>query len=1168
MADPELDAAFIFCIAEDREGQIWVGTGDGLRCLDSNFRPKVIPRLEEEVRALLVDDHDILWIGMGGHGVGRFRDGAYEFLQRTDGLGSDYVNALAEDREGSLWIGTRGGVSQLTDVKFPTQPAAQDPLVRDALAVCASRQGGIWIGSRRGVTYFDPASRMRTTYGLETGIPDRYIKRVYEAGNGDLCLVCLMKTLAILSPETKLLAVYTNSDLIVGMAEDARGVVVSAGGELYRVGTNSLQPYAFTNGEKPPMYWILNLASGRDGVIWVASAGGIFRVKDGAYKQWAAAEGLSTPVLWICEDNEGVVWGATLRGVVRLKDNRISFIDRKYGLFDDNIYAVVPDDFGNLWVDSGRGIFSVSRQNVSDFAAGKTGRVACTVFNGMDSVKLADKTTQQERVACKTSDGRIWFPSANGVVMIDPAHIPINQVVPPVHIDLVKADGQSMARGEASTVPPGKGDLEFHFDASTFIAPQKARFRYRLEGYDKDWVDADDRRLAFYTNLKPGPYTFHVIAANADGVWNEHGDTIAISLRPHYYQTGWFDLLYGMLALAALGGSYAWRVRHLVHNQQVLQEKRDLLESEVQKRTAELAKSNAALQEEIAEHKRTEDKLKLFRALIEGTNDSIHVVDPATGRFLDVNESACRALGYTRDEHLALTVFDVVEIGREAFHATLAQAKNTGHATVEVLHRRKDGTKFPVEVSLSPVTIDREYLLAVVRDITERKQAEEALKYERDLLRALLDNSPDSIYFKDLESRLVKVSRSEIRNMHHVAVSRYREAHPPEDDDNLPPHLASLESFHEWAIGKTEAEFYGNERAAVFQQDEREIIRTGQPMIGKIERMICPDGSHNWHMTTKVPWRDQDGNIIGTFGTSRNISDLKAAEAEAEEAHKRLLEISRLAGMAEVATNILHNVGNVLNSVNVSAALVTDQLKKSQVSYLGKVAELLNEHAGDLAAFVATDKGRQLPGFLAHLAQCLASEQENAVQELESLRDNIEHINDIVAMQQNYAKIAGVTETVKVTELVEHALRMNAGALVRHDVQIIREFADVPMVTLEKHRVLQILVNLIRNAKYACDDSGREDKQVKVQVTHTGDRVRIALIDNGVGIPAENLSRIFNHGFTTRKGGHGFGLHSGALAAAELGGSLTVRSDGLGRGATFILELPINGASAEDSAHI
>jgi len=269
-----------------------------------------------------------------------------------------------------------------------------------------------------------------------------------------------------------------------------------------------------------------------------------------------------------------------------------------------------------------------------------------------------------------------------------------------------------------------------------------------------------------------------------------------------------------------------------------------------------------------------------------------------------------------------------------------------------------------------------------------------------------------------------------------------------------------------------------------------------------------------------------------------------------------LLETSRQAGMAEVATNVLHNVGNVLNSVNVSTAMLMDNNRNSKIPYLGKVVTLLNEHAADLSEFMATDpKGKQLPGYLGQLAQLLAREQQNAKKELELLRQNIDHIKDIVAMQQSYATISGVTETIKVCDLVEDALRMNASTLARHAVEIVREYTDLPPVNIEKHKVLQILVNLIRNAEYACDDSGRKDKQMKIRLSKTDARIQIAVIDNGVGIPPENLTHIFNHGFTTRKGGHGFGLHSGALAAKELGGSLTAHSNGPGTGATFVLEL-------------
>ena len=292
----------------------------------------------------------------------------------------------------------------------------------------------------------------------------------------------------------------------------------------------------------------------------------------------------------------------------------------------------------------------------------------------------------------------------------------------------------------------------------------------------------------------------------------------------------------------------------------------------------------------------------------------------------------------------------------------------------------------------------------------------------------------------------------------------------------------------------------------------------------------------------------------------REVEERKRGQAELENLHRQLLEASRRGGMAEIATNVLHNVGNVLNSVNVSASLVVESIKESKASSLAKVVALLGEHEQDLGTFITSDpKGKQLPAFLAQLSEHLLADQKATVQELDSLRANIEHIKEIVAMQQSYAMVAGVKEIVDITGLMEDSLRMNLGGLNRHKVDLVREFERVPPMNVEKHKILQILVNLVRNAKHACQDSARADKRLTVRVGRGDGRVKIAVSDNGVGIPTENLIRIFNHGFTTKKGGHGFGLHSGALAAKEMGGSLTVHSEGAGQGATFTLELPLTG---------
>jgi len=288
---------------------------------------------------------------------------------------------------------------------------------------------------------------------------------------------------------------------------------------------------------------------------------------------------------------------------------------------------------------------------------------------------------------------------------------------------------------------------------------------------------------------------------------------------------------------------------------------------------------------------------------------------------------------------------------------------------------------------------------------------------------------------------------------------------------------------------------------------------------------------------------------------------LLRAQAELQEAHEALVRASRQAGMAEVASSVLHNVGNVLNSVNVSANLLDERIQASKASGLARVAAMLKEQGEQLGSFIANDeRGKRLPSYLEQLSSQLLADREAALKELASLVKSVEHIKDIVRMQQSYATLGGVVESVAVADLVNDSVQLNSEAFSRHGVTLACEFEEVPAVTVDKHRVLQILVNLIRNAKYACDDSGRSDKRITIRVTRCALGAAIEVVDNGVGIPSENLPRIFRHGFTTRPGGHGFGLHSAALAAQELKGSLRAASDGPGCGATFRLELPITPA--------
>ncbi|WP_024618137.1 sensor histidine kinase [Pseudomonas kilonensis] len=289
---------------------------------------------------------------------------------------------------------------------------------------------------------------------------------------------------------------------------------------------------------------------------------------------------------------------------------------------------------------------------------------------------------------------------------------------------------------------------------------------------------------------------------------------------------------------------------------------------------------------------------------------------------------------------------------------------------------------------------------------------------------------------------------------------------------------------------------------------------------------------------------------------------------ELREAQAELVTTARRAGMAEIATNVLHNVGNVLNSVNVSAQVLYEKVHTSKGPGVAKVAQLMKEHPDDLGDFISSDpKGRALPDYLDKLADALAVEQQGMIAELAQLTRRIDHIKEIVATQQSYAGNASVLEPGSLRELVEDVVRICDVSLARHHITLIKEFSDIPQMPLDKHRVLQILVNLINNAKQALDAGTNRPPQIILRLkTIDDERVRVEVEDNGEGISQDNLARVFEHGFTTRVDGHGFGLHSCILAAHEMGGDLTVQSAGPGRGAVFILELPLALAPSQHAA--
>ncbi len=384
----------------------------------------------------------------------------------------------------------------------------------------------------------------------------------------------------------------------------------------------------------------------------------------------------------------------------------------------------------------------------------------------------------------------------------------------------------------------------------------------------------------------------------------------------------------------------------------------------------------------------------------------------------------------------------------------------------------------------------------------------------------------------------------------------------------VPMYVFELERQQFLAVNGAAVRHYGYSEEEFLAMTIREL------------RPIEPEAGAGWEQRpndTRVPWnvchRKKDGTIIYVELTSHQIefqgrrsrlvlaldvTDRKRAEEDLAQLHKQLVEASRSAGMAEVANSVLHNVGNVLNSVNVSANMLADRLRDSALKDFPVAADLLRTRAHDLAAFLTTDpQGQQLPGFLLLLARHWTQEQATLLKEAETLTGHVQHIKEVVKRQQALSGLSGLVEAALVTDVIEDALAITDATLARHQVRLERELTDLPPLLLDKVKIEQIIVNLVRNAQEALAETGQTERFIRVRTEgQPGGQIRIQISDNGPGIASDVLNRLFTHGFTTKKTGHGFGLHASCIAAREMGGALNVYSKGPGHGASFTLVLP------------
>ncbi|MEK7676899.1 MAG: two-component regulator propeller domain-containing protein [Verrucomicrobiota bacterium] len=544
----------------DRDGLLWVGSiGGGL----SRFHEGKFTRYttgdglaDNKVRALSQDRDGNLWIGTW-NGLSRLHHGKIDSYRSRDGLPHDFVETLYEDREGSLWIGTRSGLARLRDGKFTSYSSKEGLANPFAKCVLEGRDGTLWMGSEGGGLNSFRDGKF-TQYTTEQGLLSNFVLALREDREGNIWLGTDRPSGLIRFKDGK----FTNYTEEQGFPfrEGVRALFDDREGNLWIGGDGEgLGRYrdgvfqVFTKRDGLLSDLIRAIGQDREGNLWLCTNGGLCRYRDGTFAGFTTQDGLSHNASYcLHEDAAGTLWFGTQGGLTRYKDGKLTAYTTREGLFHNMIYQILEDDQQNLWMSCNRGVFSLSIRDVEDYDRGRIPRLPCVPYGMADGMKSSQCEGGTQPAGWKSRDSKLWFPTVNGLVMINPENIARNTQPPPVVIEQVIAGGQKIDLRGPVRLAPGAREFRFHYTALSFLAPEKVRFKYKLEGLDDDWVEADTRRVAYYNKIPPGNYQFQVTACNNDGVWNMAGASLAFSLAPHFYQTYWFYALCGAaITLAA-----------------------------------------------------------------------------------------------------------------------------------------------------------------------------------------------------------------------------------------------------------------------------------------------------------------------------------------------------------------------------------------------------------------------------------------------------------------------------------------------------------------------------------------------------------------------------------------------------------------------------------------
>ncbi len=536
---------------EDRQGQLWFGAR-----ITELFKIKdgAITRYGRQdglsaggnLQAFHEDRQGALWIS-ADRGLAQLRDGRFTFHTARDGLPDHEIRDVFEDREGNLWLGTNGGgISRLSRKFMTTYSTAEGLSNGNVYPILQDRAGAVWLGAAGSLTRF--AGGRFTNYTSKDGLPPRFHAQALCEDSAGRLWVGDYAGLGGFKDGRYNRASFVPTQNVFAIHEDRDGHLwIGAEHGLLKCKDGACVSYNTSNGL--PGQNVKAIYEDRRGDLWIGTYGGLARLSGGNFTSYTERDGLASDrVRYIYEDAEGSFWIGTYDGgLSRFKGGRFTNYRVENGLYNNGVFQIPEDARGVFWIGCNQGIYRVSKQQLNDFADGKIPSIICTAYDKQDGMVNAECNGGRQPAGLRARDGRLWFPTIDGVVVVDPEAAPPNTIPPPVLIESVTLDKRGVDFHHEVRVAPDQKYLEIGYTGLSFVKSEQARFKYKLIGQDADWQDVGTRRVAYYSYLPPGRYTFTVTAANSDGVWNDEGASIRIVVLPPFWRTWWF------LSLVALG---------------------------------------------------------------------------------------------------------------------------------------------------------------------------------------------------------------------------------------------------------------------------------------------------------------------------------------------------------------------------------------------------------------------------------------------------------------------------------------------------------------------------------------------------------------------------------------------------------------------------------------